>query len=80
MLIRSAAQLKIELRPGLPDDGKGVVRSIVKAYHSIHLATLPIKCAPVTAPWIPHWEFVRGVYEWDQGFLVVADINTILNG
>jgi len=80
MIIRSAAQHKIGPGPGQPDGGKGVMRSIIKAYRGIHLATLPIKCAPVEAPWIPHREFVRGVYEWDQGFLIVADINTILNG
>ena len=80
MLIRSATQHEIGPGPGQPDSGKGVMRSIIKAYRGIHLATLPIKCTPVAAPWIPHWEFVRGVYEWDQGFLIIADINTILNG
>jgi len=80
MLIRSATQLKTGLAQGQPAGSGGVMRSIIKAHRGIHLATLPIKCAPVTAPWIPHQEFVRGAYEWEQGFLIVADINTILNG
>ncbi len=80
MLIRSAAQLKIGFEAGQSVGNGGVMRAIVKAHRSIRLSTLPIKCVPVAAPWIPHREFVRGVYEWDQGFLIVADINTILNG
>ncbi len=80
MLIRSAPQLKIGLESRQPTGSGGVMRSIIKTHHSIRLSTLPIKCAPVAVvPWIPHREFVRGAYEWDQGFLIVVDINTILN-
>jgi len=80
MLLRSVAQHEIGLEQELPTGSGGVMRSIIKAHRGIRLATLPIECAPVAAPWIPHPEFVRGVYEWEQGFLIVADINTILNG
>ncbi len=80
MLIRSATQLKIGLGQGQPTGGSDVMRSIIKTHRGIHLATLPIQCEPVAAPWIPNRKFVRGIYEWDQGFLVVADINAILNG
>ena len=80
MLIRSAVQLKSRAESGQPDGNSGVMRSIIKTHSSIRLSTLPIKCAPVAASWIPHQELVRGVYEWDQGFLIVVDINTILNG
>ncbi len=80
MLIRSATQLEVGLESGQPVGSRRVMRSIIKAHHNIRLATLPIKCAPVATPWIPHREFVRGAYKWDQGLLVVADINTILNG
>jgi chemotaxis signal transduction protein len=80
MLIRGATQLKVGFESGQPDGSGKVMHSIIKAHRSIRLSTLPIQCAPVTAPWIPHQEFVRGVYEWDQGFLIVVDINMILNG
>ncbi|MDM8555071.1 chemotaxis protein CheW [Desulfococcaceae bacterium HSG7] len=79
MLIRSAAQLQIGLESGQPAGSVGAMRSIIKVHRSIRLSTLPIKCAPVEAPWIPNREFVRGAYEWDEGFLIVTDINTIFN-
>ena len=80
MLIRSAAPVNIGPGQEQPGSGYEAARSVIWAHRGIRLATLPIECEPVATPWIPNREFVRGAYEWDQGFLVVADINTILNG
>ncbi len=80
MLIRSAAPPSGDSAKGPPSGAGDLVRTILKVDRGIHIAALPIKCEPVATPWIPNQKYIRGAYEWDRGFLVVADINTILYG
>jgi hypothetical protein len=44
------------------------------------MLTLPIECSPVSDGWIPENFFSRGVYEWEDGFLVVAHMKNIIDG
>ena len=55
-------------------------RSILKAVPPIQMVTLPIECMPVPAEWIPEKRLVRGVYEWQKGYLVVVHMGKILDG
>jgi hypothetical protein len=44
------------------------------------MITLPIACTPVSVGWIPARNLVRGIYEWEKGFLVVTHTEKILFG
>jgi len=44
------------------------------------MATLPIECKPVSGGWIRERNLVRGIYEWEKGFLVVTHTEKILLG
>lgn len=55
-------------------------RSMLKAVPPIRMVTLPIECIPVPAEWIPEKRLVRGVYEWQKGYLVVVHMGKILDG
>jgi hypothetical protein len=44
------------------------------------MMTLPIECAPVSDEWIPNNYFAKCVYEWKDGFLVVAHMKNIFDG
>lgn len=55
-------------------------RSILKAVPPIRILTLPTECIPVPAEWIPEKRLVRGVYEWQKGYLVVVHMGKILDG
>ncbi len=57
-----------------------VQRSMLRAVPPIQMVTLPIECVPVSAEWIPEKRLVRGVYEWQKGYLVVVHMGKILNG
>jgi len=53
-------------------------RSMLRVVPPIRMATLPIECTPTSAGWIPESNLVRGIYEWEKGFLVVAHTEKIL--
>lgn len=56
-------------------------RGLIKTASKIQMAKLPLECQPVDDfRWIPKKELVRGVYEWDAGYLIVTDVNKILSG
>ena len=46
----------------------------------VRMFTLPIESRPVTPSWIDDKIQTKGVYEWEHGILVVADIEKILKG
>ncbi len=46
----------------------------------IRLLTLPIACTQVSDDWIPHKHYVRAVYEWEDGWLVVPNMANLLSG
>ena len=58
----------------------GIYRIMLRIVPPIRMLTLPIECSPVSDGWIPENFFTRGVYEWEDGFLVVAQMNNILDG
>ncbi|MBT8357790.1 MAG: chemotaxis protein CheW [Deltaproteobacteria bacterium] len=55
-------------------------RSMLRVVPPIRMATLPIECTPVSDGWIPQRNLVRGIYEWEKGFLVVTHTEKILSG
>ncbi len=55
-------------------------RSMLRVVPPIRMATLPIECTPASAGWIPERNLVRGIYEWEKGFLVVTHTEKILLG
>ena len=58
----------------------GIYRIMLRIVPPIRMLTLPIECSPVTSEWIPEKTFTKAVYEWEDGFLVVADLKNILEG
>jgi chemotaxis signal transduction protein len=58
----------------------GIYRIMLRIVPPIRMLTLPIECSPVSVGWIPEIFFTKGVYEWEDGFLVVAHMKNILNG
>ena len=59
---------------------EGIYRIMLRIVPPIRMLTLPIECSPVTYEWIPEKLFTKAVYEWENGFLVVADMKNILEG
>ena len=55
-------------------------RSMLRVVPPIRMATLPIECTPVSVGWIPDKNLVKGIYEWEKGFLVVTHTEKILLG
>ena len=55
-------------------------RVMIRMVPPIQMLTLPIECSPVSEKWIPEKFFSMGVYEWEDKFLVVANMKNILNG
>ena len=58
----------------------GIYRIMLRIIPPIRMLTLPIECSPVTHEWIPQKPFTKAVYEWEDSFLVVADMKNILEG
>lgn len=59
---------------------KDICRVMLRVVPPIRMLTLPIKCSPASDRWIPKNKFARAVYEWENGFLVVAHMANILDG
>ena len=57
-----------------------ICRVMLRVVPPIRMLTLPIECSPVSDEWIPERFFSRAVYEWKDGFLVVAHMANILSG
>jgi chemotaxis signal transduction protein len=58
----------------------GIYRIMLRIVPPIRMLTLPIECAPVSDEWIPEKVFTKGVYEWEDGFLVAAHMKNIIDG
>jgi chemotaxis signal transduction protein len=58
----------------------GIYRIMLRIVPPIRMLTLPIECSPVSDEWIPESFFSRAVYEWEDGFLVVAHMKNIIDG
>lgn len=57
------------------------IRGLLSVDSAIRLIPRPDSC-PALSPgsWLSQKKLVKGVYEWDEGFLLVVNINDILNG
>ncbi len=58
----------------------GIYRIMLRIVPPIRMLTLPIESSPVSDEWIPENLLTKGVYEWEDGFLVVAHMKNILDG
>jgi chemotaxis signal transduction protein len=58
----------------------GFHRIMLQIVPPIRILTLPVECVPVSARWIPENFFTKGVYEWEEGILVVVHMKNILTG
>lgn len=56
------------------------LHGVLKVAPNIEMLSLPIQCTPVSHEWIPREHLIRGVYEWNRGFLVVVHMENILRG
>lgn len=55
-------------------------RIMLRVVPPIRMLKLPLECSPVSDGWIPKKYFAQSVYEWANGFLVVAHMKNILTG
>ena len=63
-----------------PDHGEGLL-CMLNVDPAIRMASLPIKCTPVKVNGgIPKRDLVRGLYEWEEGLLVVVHMENIVGG
>ncbi len=70
----------VMVRSGVSFEGRRR-RSLLRVLSSIRILTLPIPCAPLSSVgWIPNHYLVRGVYKWEEGYLVVVHLENILSG
>lgn len=61
-------------------EGRTEKWGLVKTGASIRMMGIP-GTRPVTRmSWIPKTHLVKGIYEWESAYLVVVDLNRILNG
>lgn len=53
---------------------------MLRVSRQIQMYNLPIQCSPAPGQWIPREHLVRQVFEWEHGFLIVPQIQAILDG
>ena len=71
----------IVLRVPTKDAGRlSYYRIMLQVVPPFRMLALPIDCNPGSDEWIPARHLVRGVYEWEDKFLVVAHMEKILCG
>ena len=56
----------------------GADRVMLRITPPVRMLTLPIECTPVFCSSISDIIYTKGVYDWENGILVVADIERIL--
>ena len=56
----------------------GDYRVMFRVVPPIRMVSLPFECTPVSGGWIPERYLAKGVYEWENGYLVVAHMENIL--
>ena len=61
-------------------DHRGHHRIMLQVVPPFRMLALPIDCDPVSHDWIPARHLVRGVYEWEDKFLVIVHMEKILDG
>ncbi len=58
----------------------GFYRLMLRVVPPVRMIALPIECTPASHEWIPKNFFAKGVYEWEDRFLVVAHLKNIFVG
>ena len=71
MVIRTAQSNETPLSP---------LRMMLRMTPPVRMLALPIESRPVSPRWIDDKIQTKGVYEWEHGILVVADIENIIKG
>ncbi len=61
-----------------PGDQNQENRIMVRMAAPIQMLPLPIECAPAANEWPAERNLTRGIYEWKDGWLVVAQLEKIL--
>ena len=61
-------------------DVKDDLWGMVQITRNIKMMTLPIPCTPSDFSFKGKEAFIRGVYEWEEGLLVVMNMENLLNG
>ncbi|MGD2029257.1 MAG: chemotaxis protein CheW [Desulfobacterales bacterium] len=77
---REDTRLIVTQVPTKDADRLSFYRIMLQVIPPMQMLTLPIDCDPVSGIWIPEGHLVRGVYEWENKFLVVAHMEKILDG
>ena len=57
-----------------------VERIMLRIIPPIQMLTLPIECSPTSCEWIPENRMAKGIYEWENNFLVALGVENILGG
>ncbi len=56
-------------------------RGLIRVASGLRMYYLPIDCSPAESlQWLPDETLVKAVYDWENGYLVVADLKKILEG
>ena len=55
-------------------------RIMVRMAAPIQMLPLPTDCSPVSNQWPATRQFIRGVYEWKNGWLIVVQMENVLWG
>ncbi len=56
-------------------------RAVIKTFGTFRIITLPIACKPAASlDWIPKPHLIKGLYEWEDGYLLCVSMDDILNG
>ena len=78
--VRKSQRLMVVRAPQETASQPGANRIMLRVVPPIRMLTLPIDCSPVSDGWISDPNMTRAVYEWQNGFLVVAHLEHILRG
>jgi chemotaxis signal transduction protein len=77
---RQHQRLMVVRAPNNDSAQAGANRIMLRVVPPIRMLTLPIDCSPASDAWISQPNLTRGVYEWQNGFLVVAHLEHIIQG
>ena len=73
-------QLMVVRTPQIIKTVFGLDRIMLRMTPPVRMLPLPIDCSPVSHNWISDKLQTKGIYDWEDGILVLADIEKILDG
>jgi chemotaxis signal transduction protein len=56
------------------------VFAMITVVPAMRMMDLPSSSVPITVDWFKEKSLIRGVYEWEEGFLIVVHMENILRG